>query len=252
MNTTVGRRPLLAKVEGRLAMNPRMNPSRGHLAKFIARAAESMKPGQKVLDAGAGDCRYRVHFPEQVYESADFAQVEKDYGEVGELTYVCSLDAIPVEDSRYDMVLLTQVMEHIPNPGEVLAEIRRVLKPEGMLWLSAPLFYPEHEQPYDFFRYTQFGHQRLLEAAGFEVVEIDWLEGYFATLGYQLQAGFFNLPGKPSAFGRGPIGWGAWGLTQMIRPMLLTASVAFALMDHHAKHTKSGMCKNYTVVAQAT
>ena len=81
--------------------------------------------------------------------------------------YVCDLASIPVEDGRFHHVLLTQVLEHIPDPATVLAELHRVLKPGGTLWLTAPLFYAEHEKPYDFFRYTQFGLRHLLEGAGF-------------------------------------------------------------------------------------
>ena len=74
-----------------------------------------------------------------------------------EQDYVCDLAAIPVDDARFDHVRLTQVLEHLPEPATVLAELRRVLKPGGTLWLTAPLFYAEHERPYDFFRYTPFG-----------------------------------------------------------------------------------------------
>ena len=62
----------------------------------------------------------------------------------------------------------------------MIGELGRVLKPGGTLWLSAPLFYAEHERPYDFFRYTRYGLRRLLEDAGFEVVEI---AGWRATSG---------------------------------------------------------------------
>jgi SAM-dependent methyltransferase len=106
-----------------------------------------------VLDAGAGDSPYRERFAHVQYESADFERVPgKRYAASD---YVCDLAAIPVEDHRYDLVLLSQVLEHLPEPGAVLAELRRVLKPGGTIWASAPLFYEEHEVPYDFFRYTQ-------------------------------------------------------------------------------------------------
>lgn len=46
---------------------------------------------------------------------------------------------------------------------------------------AAPLFYEEHEQPYDFFRYTQFAHWLLFSQAGFQVERVEWLEGFFGT-----------------------------------------------------------------------
>src|SRR5215210_9514252 len=131
------------------------NSSRAYLPRFLARAAESVEPGQLVLDAGAGRAQYRGLFAHARYETADFLAVKgKKYAQPD---YVCDLAAIPVEDARFDHVLLTQVLEHIPEPRLVLAELHRVLKPGGTLWLTAPLFYAEHERPYDFYRYTQFG-----------------------------------------------------------------------------------------------
>ncbi|NIP26963.1 MAG: class I SAM-dependent methyltransferase, partial [Phycisphaerae bacterium] len=52
------------------------------------------------------------------------------------------LSSIPIQDNQYDMVICTQVLEHVPEPKAVLAELHRVLKLRGELWLSAPLFFP--------------------------------------------------------------------------------------------------------------
>jgi Methyltransferase domain len=71
-----------------------------------------------------------------------------------------------VEDGRFEHVLLTQVLEHIPEPATVLAELNRMQKRGGPLWLTAPLFYAEHQRPYDYLRCTRRGLRHLLEAAG--------------------------------------------------------------------------------------
>ena len=155
------------------------NSSRTYLHRFLARAGETVRPGQRVLDAGSGRAPYRKLFGHAAYETADFVAVKgKKYREPD---YVCDLAAIPVEDARFDHVLLTQVLEHIPEPAVVLAELHRVMKPGGTLWLTAPLFYAEHERPYDFFRYTRYGLQHLLEGAGFSVRAGEWMEGYLGT-----------------------------------------------------------------------
>ena len=125
------------------------------------RAAESAPDGAVILDAGAGRAQYRHHFSRLRYEAADFAQLSKEYGD---LTYICDLVNIPVDDGRFDLIFCSQNLEHVPEPKVVLREFYRVLKPGGMLWLSAPLFYDEHETPYDYYRYTQFGFTYLLEA----------------------------------------------------------------------------------------
>jgi ubiquinone/menaquinone biosynthesis C-methylase UbiE len=115
------------------------NSSRIYLHGFLARAGQAVQPGQLVLDAGSGRAPYRDLFAHARYETADFLAVEsKKYAQQD---YVCDLAEIPVDDARFDHVLLTQVLEHIPEPAKVLAELHRVLKPGGALWLTAPLFY---------------------------------------------------------------------------------------------------------------
>jgi SAM-dependent methyltransferase len=226
-----------------------LNSSRFYLDDFAARAASSVPEGSRVLDAGAGSSPYRKHFVARnhAYESADFGEVDKAYGE---LTYRCRLDAIPVEAARYDLVLMSQVMEHLPDPGAVLREIRRVLKPGGALWLSAPLYYEEHEQPYDFYRYTQFGFRHLLHAHGFDVEDLDWLEGYAGTVSYQLRRAARNLPHHPRHYGGGSLGVATAAAVTAARPVMYGLALLLASADVRAKWTQSGHCKNYCVVAR--
>ena len=223
------------------------NPSRVRLDAFARAAAQSLDAGARMLDAGAGESAYRVHFAHVAYESADFQQVDKAYAPVD---HVCTLDAIPVEDRRYDLVLCTQVLEHIPEPAAVLRELHRVLLPGGALWLTAPLFYPEHEQPYDFYRYTSFGLRHRLADAGFAVERLEWLEGYFATLGFQLATASRALPRSPGAYGGGAVGVLAGGAATVARPLFRAAARALAHAELRHRHVASGHPKNFAVVAR--
>ena len=180
-------------------------------------------------------------------QTADFAKHKKAYGE---LTYVCDLAAIPVESERYDLVLLTQVLEHIPEPLRVLDELGRVLKAGGQLWLTQPFYYEEHEQPYDFYRYTQFGLKHLLDRAGFEVAAIEWLEGYSGTLVYQLELAGRHLPVRAAHYGGGGLGITAALLAKLLRPTFRQLSRLFAHLDVRHKFVKAGHCKNYCVIAR--
>jgi SAM-dependent methyltransferase len=201
-----------------------------------------------VLDAGAGEAPYAPWFADHRYESADFAQVDKVYAQ--ELTYVCDLTELPVSDARYDLIVMTQVLEHVPEPGRVLAEMHRVLKPSAEIWFSAPLFYEEHEQPYDYFRYTQFALRRLARAAGLEVLSVEWLEGYFGTLGYQLRMAGAQLPGRPSAYGGGGKGLAYAIGAQVARRIALRVGRRLDALDARVKITDAGMPKNYAVRAR--
>jgi SAM-dependent methyltransferase len=220
------------------------NSGREYLMDFVMRAASSVPAGALVLDAGSSESApYRDCFQGHRYESADFA------GDPGALTYVCDLTEIPVEAARYDLVVCTQVLEHVPRPEPTLAELHRVLKPGCKLWLSTPLYYEEHMQPYDFFRYTRFGLKSLFERAGFSVDEIYELEGYYGTLSYQMNVAVRSLPIAPVKYGGGPMGAAASGLALMAIPILSLLGNFYARLDRRQKLDSAGHCKNYCVVA---
>ena len=193
------------------------NSSRERLWQENAAFAATISAGALVLDAGAGTSPYKSLFAHARYESADFEQVNKAYAHQ---TYACDLSAIPVEDSRFDAVIFNQVMEHLPEPRAVLCEFRRTLKPGGRLIYSGPLFYEEHEVPYDFYRYTQFGVRYLFTQAGFEIERLDWLEGYFGTLGYQWRTASRALPKSRRDYGGGVVGLIAASAAVVLRPVL--------------------------------
>ncbi|RBY93941.1 SAM-dependent methyltransferase [Blastococcus sp. TBT05-19] len=220
---------MLANVKRRLLAAP-PNTSRLRLRAWAEEAAQlGAGPDFRVLDAGAGDAPYRDLFAHVRYETADFGEIDKEYAH---LDYVCDLASLPVPDGTYDLVFSSQVLEHMPDPLAVLREFNRVLKAGGEAWLSAPLFYQEHEQPYDFFRYTQFAWRHLAEKAGFKVVDIDWLEGYWGTLAYQLQTASTAMRTK----GRSAE---AVAFAAMAR--------VFARRELAERVTDAGMCKNYRV-----
>lgn len=223
------------------------NSSRVHLQNFLLEAAQSLGAQNTVLDAGSGEGYYKSLFKNTNYYSTDFIQVDKPYGEV---SFVGKLENIPIKQDVFDAVLLTQVLEHLPDPSLVLDEIYRILKPEGKVWLSAPLFFSEHEVPYDFYRYTQYGLRYIVEKAGFEIVDLHPLEGYGATFSYQLKYAIKHLPIHPKEYGSGIIGFFISAIRVLLTPLFLILSKLLDISDQKNKITKSGMCKNYCIVAK--
>lgn len=93
---------------------------------------------------------------------------------------------IPQKDESYDCILSTAVIEHLESPQKALYEAYRVLKPGGYAIYTAPFFWHLHEEPRDFYRYTKFGLEYLFKTAGFEIVEIKPLSGFWLTFGSEL------------------------------------------------------------------
>lgn len=122
-----------------------------------------------VLDFGSGSQPYRELFGEaSAYISCEFDTVENRKEKVADIFYDGLI--IPLDDCSVDCVLCTETLEHIPNPMEVLCELKRVLKPGGCILLTTPFMWNEHEQPYDFYRYTSYGLRRIFEDCGYEVL----------------------------------------------------------------------------------
>jgi SAM-dependent methyltransferase len=138
-----------------------------------------------VLDAGAGEARFADDFSDHLYVALDFALGDKGW-DYSKIDVKAELSRIPFVTGGFDSVLSIQVLEHVADPGEVLRELRRVLKPGGSLMLTAPQGWHEHQQPHDYYRFTQFSLSRMLTRAGFAAVQIEPMGGYFHYLGHRL------------------------------------------------------------------
>lgn len=99
--------------------------------------------------------------------------------------------ALPFPSASFDTVLLTDVLEHVFKPWNVISEVSRVLRAGGHLILTVPFFYWIHEVPHDYFRYTEFSLRRLCEENGLSVVHLDAYGGLpeiFFDLGFKSMA----------------------------------------------------------------
>lgn len=206
-------------------MAPPVNASRHHLREFAKEASRQGKdPSFKVLDIGAGPAPYRSYFSHVTYETSDLKARPG-------IDHVCSITELTIPDDTYDLVFCSQTLEHVPEPVKALREIQRVLKPGGEAWLSAPLFFEEHQKPLDFFRYTRFAWRSMARSAGLRIEEITWLEGAYATSSYQLKMVTGVLPRRMA----------------VQRVLLAHLARKLARMDLEERVTDRGMCKNYRV-----
>jgi len=166
-----------------------LDPENARILAFLKEQADRLPKGSQVLDAGAGRKPYKAVFSTSVYESCDMPG--GFYPEAHD--FECHLDDMPRPDGSYDVVVLTQVLEHVPDPLAVLREIYRILKPGGRLLLSVPLTAPLHGEPWHFFHFTHHGIARLTEETGFSIVEIEKMGGAFWVLGKRLPDAFRKL-----------------------------------------------------------
>lgn len=105
---------------------------------WVEQKAKEIPAGARILDAGAGKGQYRKLFSHCDYKSQNFAKEPGTIGHYTNLDYECDIADIPVPDEFFDVILCTEVFEHVPEPIKVIKEFSRILR-WGMLLLSAPL-----------------------------------------------------------------------------------------------------------------
>ena len=152
---------------------------------FMCRVSAELRPGARVLDVGAGDQPYRELFGHVEYVTSDWAHSVHPGAQ--RVDIVAPADDLPVEEGSFDAVVCTQVLEHVAEPADVLAELFRVLRPGGTLYITVPLAWEEHEAPYDFYRYTRFGLAHLLAGAGFADIAVEPRNDTYTTIAQLLR-----------------------------------------------------------------
>jgi SAM-dependent methyltransferase len=153
------------------------------------------RPDSRVLDYGCGVVAYRSFFPPEVrYSAADLP------GNPHANLLLEEDGAVPAPDESFDIVMSTQVLEHVPDPGLYLSECFRALRPGGRMLLSTHGTFVYHPDPDDYWRWTCAGLQKAVRDAGFDVVRFEGIIGELPT-GLQLvqDSIYWKLPrvGRP-------------------------------------------------------
>jgi SAM-dependent methyltransferase len=153
---------------------------------WVAERAAEVMPGSKVIDIGAGTCLYRNLFSHCEYVSHDFLGYDgyrdNNEGQYGQIDIQSDITSIPVPDASFDIILCTEVLEHVPEPILALKEMARIVKPGGRLLITAPLGSGLHQLPYHYY-------------GGFSP---EWYKKFFSDFGCQIYSitpngGFFKL-----------------------------------------------------------
>lgn len=165
--------------------------ARRSLFLAIKKFAQTNGSGKRILDVGCGNKPYQDLFIESQYTGIDI----EGGGHVDEAKQVDRyFDGvqIPFPDNCFDMVICTQVLEHSTDPERLVKEMHRVLTPNGVLFVTVPFVWGEHEQPFDFRRYSSFGLRKVCEEGGFVAVRTQSTTGIFGTVAQLLSAYVFE------------------------------------------------------------
>jgi len=134
----------------------------------------------KVIDIGGKRVNKRGSFRPPVRQGLSW-----EYANIDKTTcpdYHCSADQVPVPDETYDIVLMTEVLEHLHNPGAALVESYRLLKNGGKLVASMPFLFPVHSDPHDYQRWAPERIRMECVEAGFSEIDIEPMGGFFAVI----------------------------------------------------------------------
>jgi SAM-dependent methyltransferase len=156
--------------------------------RWLAATLATIPQGLRILDAGAGELRNKSLCIHLIYVSQDFCQydgrgdaqgLQTGTWNTSQIDLVCDITNIPEPDASFDVVLCSEVLEHLPDPLKALDEFARLLKPSGRLILTAPFASLVHFAPYHYASgFSRYWYEYHLPRRGFEIQELtpngDW------------------------------------------------------------------------------
>ena len=151
--------------------------------KDLRRDLRSLCPNLKgrVLDVGCGDKPYASWFNLGVVQYLGLDVIQSPGVDV----VADENEPWPLPASTTDAVFCSQVLEHVANLDQVLSNIHSVLKPGGLLLVTAPFIYNFHGEPRDFRRFSAEGIKRIFESQ-YEIIEVRLQGGAGSSLGILL------------------------------------------------------------------
>lgn len=181
--------------------------------QWVQAVLAEVVPKSRLLDAGSGEQKYRRFCSHLHYVSQDNAAYDgKGDGHGGHVEgwtygatdYVCDIIDIPAPSDSFDVVLCTEVLEHLPDPVAAIGELTRVLRPGGLLLLTAPFCSFTHFSPYFFSTgFSRNWYSRHLGDLGFSCVEMTPNGNYFEYLAQEIR----RLPQMSSSYSLAKESW---------------------------------------------
>jgi SAM-dependent methyltransferase len=181
---------------------------RDALARWLRAQADELAAGGKVriLDVGCGPKPYYPFFAGVASEYVGVDVVENPAAEL-----LGAVEALPVDDASFDVVLCTQVLEHSDDPAQAVRELRRVTRPGGRVLASTHGVQVYHPSPVDYWRWTHEGLRRLFsQNAEWSSLDVEPAAGTGSALAMLLGT-YVEIALRRSALARGPV----WALNKV-------------------------------------
>ena len=163
--------------------------------EYLKKYLNQSKGGESVVDYGSGDRPYEQLLLKKFsrYIAADYGVTNSKHNRQPDI-YIYG-DRIDLESESVNCVLLTEVLEHVYEPKNVLCEIRRILRPGGQVIGTVPFVVPEHEEPHDYHRFTYYCLQRMFVEHEFEIVSLEYVGDNIGVF-LSVLSRFFAIPVK--------------------------------------------------------
>jgi SAM-dependent methyltransferase len=165
--------------------------------QWVIHQLSGLESGSRILDAGAGEQQYRKYCENLIYISQDFCEytgtgdgrgLQPAEWNVSKIDIVSDIVNIPEENESFDAVLCTEVIEHIKNPVSALTEFFRLLKPGGVLILTAPFCSLTHFAPYHFYTgFNSYFFNEVMAYCGFEDINVASNGNYYKYIAQEIR-----------------------------------------------------------------
>ncbi len=164
---------------------------------WLKKTLGDIPSGLRLLDAGAGELANKKYCTHLDYVSQDFCQydgtgdtkgLQRGSWDTRKIDIVGDITNIPEDKESFDVILCTEVLEHLPNPIKALEEFQRLLKKDGILILTAPFCSLTHFAPYHYSSgFNCYFYEFHLENLGFKVDEVSRNGNFFEYLGQEIR-----------------------------------------------------------------
>jgi SAM-dependent methyltransferase len=203
---------------------------------WLKHALSQVAPNSRLLDVGAGELRNKPYCSHLTYVSQDFCQYEGQGDGVAlqtgkwdttRIDLVSDITAIPAPDASFDVVLCTEVLEHVPDPLAALRELVRLVRPGGMIIITAPFCSLTHFAPYHYASgLSKYWFMKHLSELGFSSVEATPNGGWLDFVAQEV----WRLPWIGRTYSSWALGWLALPVLGIMRLMKASVGGSFELL----------------------